>query len=142
MLDHPLCNIPLDIDWLFKPVSNLVSKIQATQSRHSTRSSIDDAQTGHASYLPASNFVSLLMDDVELIDLVWDDETKKIWHCADVKKSSMLQKALIVSWNVANGKKDKSKIPALFVKNLSNNIENETPHKQQFLGLVSMFTAQ
>ncbi len=21
-LDHPLCNIPLDIDWLFKPVSN------------------------------------------------------------------------------------------------------------------------
>jgi len=36
VLDHPLCNIPLDIDWLFKPVSNLVSKIQATQSCHST----------------------------------------------------------------------------------------------------------
>ena len=73
----------MDIDWLFKPVSNLVSKIQATQSLHSTRSSIDDAQAGrmiycHASYLPASNFVSLLMDDVELIDLVCDEETKKI----------------------------------------------------------------
>ena len=43
VLDHPLCNIPMDIDWLFKPVSNLVRKIQATQSRHSTQSSIDDA---------------------------------------------------------------------------------------------------
>ncbi len=82
------------------------------------------------------------MDDVELIDLVWDDKTKKIWHCAYIHKSSMLQKALIVAWNVANGEKDKSKIPALFVKNLSNNIENETPHKQQYLGLVSLFTAQ
>ncbi len=30
VLDHPLCNIPMDIDWLFKPVSNLVSKIQTT----------------------------------------------------------------------------------------------------------------
>ncbi len=54
----------------------------------------------------------------------------------------MLQKALIVAWNVANGKKDKSKIPAMFVKNQSKNIENETPHKLQFLGLVSLFTAQ
>ena len=64
----------MDIDWLFKRVSNLVSKIQATQSRHST--SIDDAQSGrmiycHASYLPASNFVSLPLDDVEIIELVW-----------------------------------------------------------------------
>ncbi len=147
VLDHPLCNIPMDIDWLFKPVSNLVSKIQATQSCHSTQSSIDDAQLGriiyrHASYLPASYFVSLSMDDVELIDLVWDDKTKKIWHCADIHKSSMLQKALIVSWNVATGKNNKSKIPALFVKNQSKNIENETPHKLQFLGLVSLFTAQ
>jgi hypothetical protein len=48
----------------------------------------------------------------------------------------------LVAWNVANGKKDKSKIPALFVKNQSKNIENETPHKLQFLGLVSLFTAQ
>jgi hypothetical protein len=147
VLDHPLCNIPLDIDWLFKPVSNLVSKNQATQSRHPTRSSIDDAQTGriiyrHVSYLPASNFVSLLMDDVELIDLVWDDETKRIWHCADIYKSSMLQKSLIVAWNVSTGEKDKSKIPALFVKNQSKNIENVSPHKLQFLGFVSLFTAQ
>ncbi len=137
VLDHPLCNIPKDIDWLFKPVSNLVNKIQATQRRHSTQSSIDDAQTGriiycHASYLPASNFVSLSMDDVELIDLVWDDETKKIWNRTDIHKSSMLQKALIVAWNVANGEKNKSKIPALFVKNQRKNIENETPHKLKF----------
>jgi hypothetical protein len=54
----------------------------------------------------------------------------------------MLQKALIVAWNVANGEKDKSKIPDMFVKNQSKNIENETPHKLQFLGLVSLFTSQ
>ncbi len=73
VLDHPLCDIPMDIEWLFNSVSNLVGKIQATQSRHLTQSSIDNAQAGrmiycHASYLPDSNFVSLLMDDVELID--------------------------------------------------------------------------
>ena len=82
------------------------------------------------------------MDDVELIDLVLNDETKNIWHCADVKKSSMLQKSLIVAWNVANGKKDKSKIPALFVKNQITNIKNKTSHKLQFLGHVLLFTAQ
>ena len=54
----------------------------------------------------------------------------------------MLQKALIVAWNEANGKKDKSKIPAMFVKNQSKNIENKAPHKLQFLGLVTLFTAQ
>ncbi len=96
----------------------------------------------HASYLSASNFVSLLMDDVELIDLFCEDKTKKIWHCADVQKSLMLQKAIIVAWNEANGKKDKSKIPALFVKNQIRNNKNETPHKLQLLGLVSLFTAQ
>jgi hypothetical protein len=147
VLDHSLCNIPMDIDWLFKPVSHLVSKIQATQSRHSTRSSIDDARAGriiyrHASYLPASNLVSLSMDDVELIDLVWEDETKKIWHCADINKSIMLQKALTVAWNEANGKTDKCTLPALFVRNQIRNNKNETPHKLQFLGLVSLFTAQ
>ena len=76
----------------------------------------------HASYLPASNFVSYSKDDVELIDLVWDEETKKIWHCADIRKSIMLQQAIVVAWNEANGKKDKSKIPALFVKNQFTNI--------------------
>jgi hypothetical protein len=54
----------------------------------------------------------------------------------------MLQQALIVAWNEENGKKDKSKIPALFVKNQITNIKNKTPHKLQFLGLVSLFTAQ
>ena len=82
------------------------------------------------------------MDDVELIDLVWEDKTKKIWHFADVQKSIMLQKAIIVAWNEANGEKDKSKIPALFMKNQIRNTKNETPHKLQFLGLVLLFTAQ
>ena len=82
------------------------------------------------------------MDDVELIDLVWEDETKKIWHCADIQKSIILQKALIVAWNEANGDMDKSKIPALFEKNQIRNNKNKTPQKLQFLGLVSLFTAQ
>ena len=122
----------MNIDWLFKPVSNLVSKVHATWSRLLTRSSIDDAQAGrmiycHASYLPALKFVSLSMDDVELIYLIWEDKTKKIWHCADVQKSIMLQNALIVAWNEANGDQDKSKTPALFVKNQIRNNEIETP---------------
>ncbi len=67
---------------------------------------------------------------------------KKIWHCTDIQKSIMLQQAIIVAWNEANGKKEKSKIPALFVKNQIRNIANKTPHKLQFLDLVSLFTAQ
>ena len=96
----------------------------------------------HASYLSALNFVSYSMDDVELIGLVWDDETKKIWHCAYQQKSIMLQQAIIVARNEANGKKDKFKIPAMIVKNQIGNIKIEAPHKLQFLGLVSLFTAQ
>jgi hypothetical protein len=82
------------------------------------------------------------MDDVELIDLVWADETKKIWHCTDIENSIMLQKAIIVAWNEASNEKDISTIPVLFVKNQIRNNKNETPHKLQFLGLVSLFTAQ
>ena len=54
----------------------------------------------------------------------------------------MLQQAIIVAWNEANGKKDNSKIPAMFIKNEIGKNENETPHKLQFIGLVSLFTAQ
>ncbi len=96
----------------------------------------------YASYLPASNFVSLLMNEVELIDFVWDDKTQKIWHCLDVQKSIMLQQAIIIAWNEANGEKDKTKIPALLVKNQIRNNKNKTPHKLQFLGIVSLFIAQ
>ena len=57
------------------------------------------------------------MDNVELIDLVCDDKTKKIWYCTDLQKSIMLQHAILVACNEADGEKDKSKIPAMFVKN-------------------------
>ena len=75
VLDHPSCYMSMDIDWLFKPVSHLVRKIQATKNHHSTRSTVDEARAGkmiycHASYLSALNFVSLSIDDVELLDLV------------------------------------------------------------------------
>ena len=53
----------------------------------------------------------------------------------------MLQQAIIVAWNEANGEKEKSKIPTLFMKNEIGKNKNETPHKLQFLGLVPLFTA-
>jgi hypothetical protein len=40
----------------------------------------------------------------------------------------MLQQAIMVAWNEANGEKYKSKIPAMFVKNQIGNIKNEAPH--------------
>ena len=57
-------------------------------------------------------------------------------------KVNHLQQAIIVACNEANGEKDKSKIPAMFVKNQIRNIKNEALHKLQFLGLVSLFTPQ
>ena len=54
----------------------------------------------------------------------------------------MLQQAIIAAWNEANGTNDEPKIPALFVQNHLRNNTNKTPHKLQFLGLVSLFTAQ
>ena len=96
----------------------------------------------HARYLSALNFVLLFMDNVDLVDLVCDDETKKIWHCADLQKSIMPQQAIIVACNDVDGKKEKSKIPVIFVQSQIRNIENEALHKLQFLGLVSLFTNQ
>ena len=57
------------------------------------------------------------MDDVDLIALVCDDKTKKIWHCTDLKKSIMLQQAIIVACNETYGENKKSKIIAMFAKN-------------------------
>ena len=54
----------------------------------------------------------------------------------------MLQQVIIFAWNEANGERNKSKIPALFVKNQSRTFENQAPHKLQFLGLDFLFTAQ
>ena len=54
----------------------------------------------------------------------------------------MLQQAIIVACNEANGEKDKSKIPEMLAKNQSRNIKNKTLQRLQFLGRVSLFTAQ
>ena len=87
----------MDNDWLFKPVSHLVSKIQAAKSFHSTQSTVDDVQAGnmiycHASYPPALDFVSLSMDDVELIDLVWEDKTRRFGIAQTYKSQSCSSK--------------------------------------------------
>ncbi len=49
----------------------------------------------HAVYCDASKFVSSENDDVELVDVVVDDPSKKMWHCSDVLKSNMLRHAFI-----------------------------------------------
>ena len=139
-MDHPLCNIPIEMDWLNKPVSVLVNKINIAMRRTPTRSTVDDYRSGkdiylHAAYCDASEFVTLEYDDVELIDIVVDDPSKKMWHCSDVLKSNMLRHAVIGAYNEANGSPSTS-VPS-FLKDVSL---EEAQQPIQFLGLVSLFT--
>ena len=139
-MDHPLCNIPIEMDWLNKPVSVLVNKINIAMRRPPTRSSMDDYRSGkdiylHAAYRDASEFVTVEYDDVELIDVVVDDPSKKMWHCSDVLKSNMLRHAVIGACNEAYGSTSTS-VPS-FLKDVSL---EEAQQPIQFLGFVSLFT--
>ena len=76
VITHPLCNIPLDVDFLFKWVCNLMNKIQANYRQPATRSTVDDSRAGkdiyqHSMYSKASDFVCLPRDDIELVDFVF-----------------------------------------------------------------------
>ncbi len=47
---------------------------------------MDDYHAGkdiyqHAVYRDASEFVSTEFDDVELFEVIFDDPSKKMWHC-------------------------------------------------------------
>lgn len=102
VMDHTLCNIEEETDWLIKPVGNLINRINAAKTKPPTRSSLQDARSGndiflYSAYANADEFVSSC-DDVELIDFVKDNTSKKIWHCSNVSKSMILSKAIIKAY--------------------------------------------
>ena len=139
-MDHPLCNIPIELNWLTKPVSSLVNKINIAMRRPPTRSSMDGYCSGkdiylHAAYCDASEFVSVEYDDVELVDIVVDDPSKKMWHCSNVLKSNMLQHAVIEACNDAYGSMSTS-VPS-FLKTF-----HSSKHNHQFSFLVLYHCSQ
>ncbi len=88
VLNHPLCNIEQKADWLAKSVGNLINRMNSASKRPPTRGSVQDSRLGHdiflcSTYVPADEFVSIT-DDVELVDFVAKDSSKKIWHCYDL----------------------------------------------------------
>lgn len=92
VMDHPLCNVEQDVQWLVKPVGNLLNRMHASALRPNTRSSFQDACLGqdlflYSAYVSASDFVCTT-DDVELVDLVdMTDSSKKI----DIVRTSFSQ---------------------------------------------------
>ena len=100
-------NIPIELNWLAKPVSGLVNKINIVVQCPPTRSSMDDYCCGkdiylHAAYRDASEFVTVEYDDIELADIVVDNPSKKMWYCSNVLKSNMLRHAVIGACNLSH----------------------------------------
>ena len=67
-----------------------VTKIQAAIHPPATRSTIDDLKLGKDIYYKsifsdACDFAMDEVDDVELVDFVDTDPSKKMWHCADIQ---------------------------------------------------------
>jgi len=146
-MDHPLCNLEDKWNWLVKSVGNLINRIKSAASRRTTRSSIQDVSAGQdiflfSAYVSADEYVSF-SDDVELIDFVSDKSTKKIWHCSNVYKSTMLKKAISTAYKNATADDERfQSIPnwlrALMDHKRPPNDESPT----QFLGLVSLFQSK
>ena len=68
-------------DWLSKPVGNLINRMNSAAKRPPTRGSVQESSMGHdifvcSAYVPADEFVSVT-DDVELVDFVAKDSSKK-----------------------------------------------------------------
>jgi len=147
VMDHPLCNLEDKWNWLVKSVGNLINRIKSAASRRTTRSSIQDVSAGQdiflfSAYVSADEYVSF-SDDVELIDFVSDKSTKKIWHCSNVYKSTMLKKAISTAYKNATADDERfQSIPnwlrALMDHKRPPNDESPT----QFLGLVSLFQSK
>jgi len=80
--NHPFCNVAQSLNWLVKPVANLLDRMHSSAQRPNTRSSYHDACLGqdlflYSTYTAASDFVCS-SDDVELVDIVeMDDILKK-----------------------------------------------------------------
>ena len=147
VLNHPLCNIEQKADWLSKPVGNLINRMNSAAKRPPTRGSVQESRMGHdifvcSAYVPADDFVSVT-DDVELVDFVVKDSSKKIWHCSDLIRSIMLRKAVLAAFTEAV---DDDNFPELYSSLLSADPTKSNASgiaKQiQLLGLVSLFNSK
>lgn len=146
-MKHPLCQIEQSIDWLIKPVNNLLDRIKSSDQRTHTRSSLQDVSMGkyifhRSAYCNATDFVCS-SDDVELIDFVENDSTKKIWHCSDLLRSEMLRKAVIAAYTSAvNDEETYRNVPEwLSLIESARSKVGKSCHIK-FLGLVSLFESK
>ena len=149
VMDHPLCNVKQEVKWLSKPVGTLLNRMHALARRPNTRSSLQDACMGqdlflYSAYVSANDFVCTT-DDIEFVDFVdLSDSSKKIWHCSNVIRSSMLLKAVTAVYT-ENVKDDErySAVP-LWLSILQGTTKKSAKQRKavdqiQFLGLVSLY---
>ena len=145
-MNHQLCFIEQSVNWLVKPVCNLLDRIRSSAKRTHTRSCLHDAHVGKdlflfAAYCNANDFVCS-SDDVELIDFVQDDSAKKIWHCANVLKNEMLRKAIIAAYTSAIQEDDHYGTPEWLSLLNSVRSKGSSISQLQFLGLVSLYESR
>ena len=145
-MNHQLCFIEQSVNWLVKPVCNLLDRIRSSAKRTYTRSCLHDAHVGKdlflfAAYCNANDFVCS-SDDVELIDFVQDDSAKKIWHCANVLKNEMLRKAIIAAYTSAIQEDDHYGTPEWLSLLNSVRSKGSSISQLQFLGLVSLYESR
>jgi hypothetical protein len=95
-MNHPLCNVEQSVKWLVKPVAILLDHMHSSTQQPNTRSSYQDALfLGQDLFLysmystTVSDFVCS-SDDVELVNFVETDSSKKIWHCSDIVQSAVI----------------------------------------------------
>ena len=138
-MDHPLCNVEQSTNWLIKPAAHLLNRIRSATLRTHTRSSVKDASLGQdlfisSAYITADEFVTS-SDDIELIDFVHGDSSKKVWHCSRTDQSEMLTKACVQAF-VGVHEID----PDKFSQNPDwlDSITKKNQH-MQFLGIVSLY---
>ena len=145
-MKHQLCFNEQSVNWLVKPVTNLLDRIRSSEKRTYTRSSLHDAHVGKdlllfAAHCNANDFVCS-SDDVELIDLVSHDFAKKIWHCSNVMKSEMLRKAIIAAYTASIQNDEMYGTPEWLSLLNSPRSKASTSSQIQFLGLVSLYESR
>ena len=144
VINHPLCTIEQDINWLIKPIGNLLDRIQSSAKRGYTRSTLKDARMGQdlfncSAFCTANDFVCS-SDDIELVDFVQHDVAKKIWHCSNLIRSDMLRNAIVKAYTSAvDGDKRFSDEPLWLSLMQPTSAKNRREQLVQFLGLISLY---
>ncbi len=138
---HPQCNIEQDTQWLIRSVGKLITRIDG--KRPETRSSLQDASSGRnifkfASYVKASEFVCS-SDDVVLIDMVENSNSKLMWHCSNVFQSDMLCKTILSAYEETVGTDPRYPDNPKWVSELKSTKPSKEKNPLQFLGFVSLF---